>query len=190
MSGNEGEDGTVDRRVARTRQALLEAFNALVLSRPYEDIRVGDIVARADVGRSTFYEHYSGRDAIHLDALARPFAILADAVAGTAGEAKGEDRLAWLMAHFWENRARARSTFSDPRRAAVARLLAGLIGTRLESRPGSKDLPVDLVAVQLAEGHLGLLRAWVHGEISARPAEIADLIRRSSKAALDVLAED
>ena len=45
-------------RKAQTKEALLTAFRDLFFERGYEAIRVGDIIARAGVGRSTFYEHY------------------------------------------------------------------------------------------------------------------------------------
>ena len=44
----------IDRRVARTRAALYDALVALMLRRPYAEIDVQDIVAEANVGRSTF----------------------------------------------------------------------------------------------------------------------------------------
>jgi AcrR family transcriptional regulator len=51
-----------DRRTARSRRAITSAFVALVLERRYDAIRVGDIVEKADVGRSTFYEHFRSKD--------------------------------------------------------------------------------------------------------------------------------
>ena len=53
-----------DRRIQRTRSALLQAFVSLLLEpRRYDQIKVGDIVERANVGRSTFYEHFRNKDA-------------------------------------------------------------------------------------------------------------------------------
>ena len=96
---------SMDRRAARTRAALIEAFNHLALNHR-KNIRVADIVALANVGRSTFYEHYKSADDIHLQAMPRPFAILADAAAGMGDEA----RLTGLLRHFWENRQLARTS--------------------------------------------------------------------------------
>lgn len=177
MSGNI-DDGSPDRRVQRTRRALLDAFNVLVLDRRYEEIRVSDIIERADVGRSTFYEHY-------LDALRAPLGVLADAIAG-----QGETGpLVWLMEHFWQNRARARTLLSGPQRPGTTRLTADLIEERLatggEVRPAQR-----LAAIHLAEGHLGLLRAWVQGEVTASPAELARVIEESSRRALAVYRGD
>ena len=44
-----------------------------------------DIVERANVGRSTFYEHHAGADAVFLEAVSRPLALLADTGRGEAG---------------------------------------------------------------------------------------------------------
>ncbi len=52
----------VDRRVSRTRRSIDAAFLALLQRRGYEAVGVSDIVREADVGRATFYEHYSSKD--------------------------------------------------------------------------------------------------------------------------------
>src|SRR5687768_7172586 len=51
-----------DRRVRKTRTQLHGALAALVHEKPYDDIVVKEILARADVGRSTFYAHYRDKD--------------------------------------------------------------------------------------------------------------------------------
>jgi AcrR family transcriptional regulator len=56
-----------DRRVRRTRRALIAALLDLVNEKRYEQITVQDILERADVGRSTFYAHYVDKDALLLD---------------------------------------------------------------------------------------------------------------------------
>lgn len=57
----------IDRRVARTRQALYDALVALILERNYDTIALADILAGANVGKSTFYQHFTSKD----DLLAR-----------------------------------------------------------------------------------------------------------------------
>ncbi|WP_083865436.1 TetR/AcrR family transcriptional regulator [Nocardia brevicatena] len=51
-----------DRRIRRTRDALHLALIELMMERGYERVTVSDIIARADVGRSTFYAHYRDKD--------------------------------------------------------------------------------------------------------------------------------
>ncbi|WP_082393378.1 TetR/AcrR family transcriptional regulator [Nocardia arizonensis] len=51
-----------DRRVRRTRALLNQALLELMLERGYERISIGDILERADIGRSTFYAHFRDKD--------------------------------------------------------------------------------------------------------------------------------
>jgi AcrR family transcriptional regulator len=52
----------IDRRVARTRAVLHEALISLIAVKGYETITVEDICGQANVGRSTFYAHYTSKD--------------------------------------------------------------------------------------------------------------------------------
>ena len=54
--------GTKDRRVERTRGLLRGALASLIHEKPYERIVVKEILARANVGRSTFYAHFRDKD--------------------------------------------------------------------------------------------------------------------------------
>jgi AcrR family transcriptional regulator len=58
----EGVRKPADRRVTRTRQSIDAAFLALLQRQGYEAVGVSDIVREADVGRATFYEHYTCKD--------------------------------------------------------------------------------------------------------------------------------
>jgi AcrR family transcriptional regulator len=62
----------MDRRAARTRKALHGALMALILRKGYDAITIQDLVDEADVGRSTFYAHYTGKE----DLLRRGFQTL------------------------------------------------------------------------------------------------------------------
>jgi AcrR family transcriptional regulator len=55
---------TEDRRVQRTRQLLKDALVALIEQKGYEAVTVQDILDRANLGRSTFYAHYTDKDAL------------------------------------------------------------------------------------------------------------------------------
>src|ERR1039458_6052583 len=77
-----------DRRIERTRQALMRALVDLLLSEDLESITIASIVARADVGRSTFYTHFRGRDDILKASLSFPSAPLARIVGAPGGAAR------------------------------------------------------------------------------------------------------
>jgi len=51
-----------DRRIRRTCKSLHEALISLLLEKNYDEITVQEILDRTDVGRSTFYAHFEGKD--------------------------------------------------------------------------------------------------------------------------------
>jgi AcrR family transcriptional regulator len=52
----------IDRRIPRTRAMLQHALTSLILKKGYEAITIQDICDEANVGRSTFYAHYTSKD--------------------------------------------------------------------------------------------------------------------------------
>lgn len=52
----------VDARVRKTRDALGDALVSLMQEKPFDSITVQDVLDRAEVGRSTFYTHFSDKD--------------------------------------------------------------------------------------------------------------------------------
>lgn len=55
-----------DRRIQRTQKRLQDALIELIHERNYSAITVQDIVDLADVGRTTFYDHYKDKDDLFL----------------------------------------------------------------------------------------------------------------------------
>jgi len=178
---------TADARARRSRAALLDAFFVLVLSRAYEEVTVQTIAAHAGVGRSTFYAHFSSKNALLAASLARPFSILAD----TVREPDNTPALIAVLAHFWANRARAREVFTGTMRRHAVAVLTRLIEQRLR-RDGSGrmpplPMPARLVAIQLAELLFAPLCAWLMGESACSAAKLAQALRRCTRAVTAVM---
>ncbi|HEY6647942.1 MAG TPA: helix-turn-helix domain-containing protein [Mycobacterium sp.] len=62
---------SVDPRAERVRTRLREAAFALAHEAPVDELTVGDIVARAEVSRQVFYQHFRDRD----DAVSTAFTV-------------------------------------------------------------------------------------------------------------------
>lgn len=160
-----------DRRVARSVQALLQAFIALMQEGSYARIRVADIAGRANVGRSTFYDHFRSKDEILLASMGWMFAILAGATDPKAPRPPIE----MLVAHFWDNRRLARSVLAPPTERRLRRALAAAVEEKLGPGRGDPALR-KLDAVRIAAGQLGLLEAWTKGEVTASADQIVDAL--------------
>ena len=52
----------MDRRQRKTREAIFGAFTELVSKKDFNQITVGEIIERADIGRATFYAHFETKD--------------------------------------------------------------------------------------------------------------------------------
>ena len=52
----------MDRRQKKTREAIFNAFTELLSKKHYNQITVGEIIEKADVGRATFYAHFETKD--------------------------------------------------------------------------------------------------------------------------------
>jgi AcrR family transcriptional regulator len=168
------------------KAAVLRALAELVVDRQYDEIGVGEIIGRAGVSRSTFYEHFSGKPDLLTRSIAGPFKLLADGVLTAA-----QSKLVPLLEHFWSNRAFARGVLLGSVRQRVTTVLVLEIENRLK-RHGTGStamyrLPRRLMAWQLAETMLGLITAWLAGEARCSPSELADALSRSTHAVLEVM---
>ena len=102
----------MDPRRRRTRDAVVSAFARLAAQRRYGDITTGDLVAAAGIGRSTFYEHFRGKDDLLLAAMEPILLTLANAVAGRASRAQ----VRTTLKHLWDgDRWGASSSARAPR---------------------------------------------------------------------------
>ncbi|QFF97791.1 TetR/AcrR family transcriptional regulator [Psychrobacillus glaciei] len=51
----------IDRRIARTRQMIRDAFTQLIEEKGFEAITISDLTEKADINRGTFYLHYKDK---------------------------------------------------------------------------------------------------------------------------------
>lgn len=86
-----------DRRAVRTRKSLHEALMALIRRKHYEAISVQDIIDAADVGRSTFYAHYTGKEDLFRSGFESLRHLLAES---GSPDRHGDEPLAFSLAMF------------------------------------------------------------------------------------------
>lgn len=160
------------------RTAIIGAFRELVQDVRYEELTIGQIVARAGVARSSFYQHFSNKDELLLVGLSEPFEALASAVDPNAAEGD----LVAVVEHIWDNRRIGRPLLSGPMRMSAHQLLVRLIEKRLASAagPSSARPPLRLIAHRIAGGQLALLLAWISSEAPSSADLVASEIRHLS----------
>jgi AcrR family transcriptional regulator len=176
-----------DRQVEKTRAALMSAFSQLHLSQGYSATTIRDVVKRANVGRSTFYEHFRSKDDILSACMARFFSVFAEGVGAEEIPAPMER----VLMHLWDNRRLTDAIFTGQPRLALARVLSGMVEQRLldMARANCAELlvPARLAAAHIAEGQLTLVEAWLRGKAAARPMAIGEALCRSATASASAL---
>ncbi len=172
-----GPAGAVaDRRIRRTTDALVMALIDLVHAKRYDAITIQDLLDRADIGRSTFYSHYRGKD----DLLLRSFERMLAAFDGEIEPVdEGATRVApvrELFAHFGQMRAfvqsLARARMLDRVYQAGTAQLGRTIAHRLVTlTPGRipAGVPPEAMAQALAGALFALLRWWMDQESPETP---------------------
>jgi AcrR family transcriptional regulator len=171
-----------DRRVRRTRAALLGAAVALVSSRGTANVPVSDIADAAGVSRQLVYLHFGDRDALLFEAaldLARR--ELAEPWGEAPGDTIGRERALAVTRHFADHRGFYRAMFESASAYALNRvvsaLLAPLRSSSLKVRFGSVLPPqlADDLGVFITGGGTALMHAWVASRDEALdPEAMAD----------------
>ena len=193
MSGKT-QPAAVDRRVQRTREALHQALIALVLKKGYDAITVKDIIEQANVGRSTFYAHYSDKDELLKGGMSdlRKFLM---AYQKTAMASPSSPRLAFSLGLF-EHAADYRHVY----RAMVGKragsvvlnrlraLLAELVKVELVAMalpPSFRDVPQTALVDYLVGSLISVLTWWVDEKGSRPPAQADAIFRRLALASIE-----
>ncbi|MCR2784837.1 MULTISPECIES: TetR/AcrR family transcriptional regulator [unclassified Microbacterium] len=160
----------MDPRVARTRASLQDALVELARERSLDATTIGDIVQRAGVNRSSFYQHYPDKETLLADALERALDEVAEPLRAAPRDgalpAMPRELLQYLE-HIAANAALYRRVLGDHGSALVAARLRARIELTVRDTVGLAhpdvfaDLPIDVVGAGIAGTALGVITAWV-----------------------------
>ena len=167
-----------DRRVDRTRSALERSFNALFLAEGYEKTTPARVAEAAQVGRSTFYEHFAGQEDLFEQRLLRVLPPLGDATRPEVLPGALEPSLD----HFWDNRVIVRTLLSGRARAVIMRTLTGLIEEQIRGQRTGSAIPLRLIATQIAGAQLAVLEEWLSGRHRCSSADLARSLAAGARA--------
>lgn len=169
---------TRDRRVWRTRQRLRDGLVSLCREKPYGDIRIGDLLERADVGRATFYAHYRDKE----DLLISLFLGMIDHFEAIGLQQNPDAVLPaapFLIAHFAEAKEFARSLSRAGKMEVLMRACEARLRRNLEARlPPRSDPPPAITAAVAAGAFTTLVNAWMTAGHLTPPEVLADALEK------------
>jgi AcrR family transcriptional regulator len=176
--------GTMDRRVARTRALLQDALVALIPELGYAAITVENICEKANVGRSTFYTHYVGKDDLRSATIDAHLRSLTHRRVSAEPETSG--RLFAFSLPMLEHAHAFRAlhhallsssgeTIHDEMRERVRRAVRSEL---VEKRAGATDVPVEFAVQYISGAFLALLAWWIAADITLSPAQVDVLFQQ------------
>jgi AcrR family transcriptional regulator len=181
VSGNPVRGGG-DRRVRRSRRAIQQALVELILEKGYERVSVTEIIDRADVGRSTFYAHFTDKQ----DVLFSNLDALSDLLHAAPDRRQGP-LLAFslpMLEHVAEQRRLVRALLGRRGGAVVVargeQMLASIVRTELlAALPIGATSParLEVVVTCVVGAFMAMVRTWVDEDLTATPAELDAVFR-------------
>jgi AcrR family transcriptional regulator len=170
----------VQRRVARTKAAIEDAFVQLVLERGYDRVAVEDITDRADLARATFYAHYPNKEAVQFSVFNRLTEDLVQRIADQGGPSNVVHRDA-IQAAYKQAAAMPdlyRACLSDARTrqahlSTLSRYAEQNFRDRLTALGNQPRVPVPVMARAFVGAHVAILEAWLAGELDGDVEELA-----------------
>jgi AcrR family transcriptional regulator len=181
----------MDRRVARTRGMLQRALLSLILKKDYEAITIAEICEAANVGRSTFYGHYTSKDHLKRSSLDQHLrGLLADRQKhALARPASIKDRSLGFSLTLFEHardyadlyRALAGGRGGAVSLAGIRQILSDLVRHELTAFVGKKSedaIPRELVVHYVVGAYIAVLTWWLDRGAKLPPQRIDAMFRR------------
>ena len=185
-----------DRRIRRTHELLRAALLELVKEQGFEGLSVRQITDRANVGRTTFYAHFDGKEELLLagfddlhERLHRHGRVARAGMAGQPARPFGFGRE--LFEHVDEYRevfqAMVGRRSGEMAQARMKGLLVELVRNEVQRGPApvrSGDLRREVLVQSIAGALSGLLDWWMRERPPLAPAEMDGAFRRMAESAL------
>jgi AcrR family transcriptional regulator len=172
----------VQRRVARTKAAIEDAFVQLVLERGYERVAVEDITDRADLARATFYTHYPNKEAVLFSVSNRLVEDLMQRIAYQDGpwNVVRRDAIQTAFKQAAETPDLYRACMSDARTrqaylSTLSRYAEQNFRDRLSALGNQPRVPVPVMARAFVGAQVAILEAWLAGELEGDVEQLASL---------------
>lgn len=175
----------IDRRVRRSRTALEAALLELLAERELSQISVSDLTGRADVHRSTFYEHYTDVHDLAASACTQMFDQLITATAALpaddvpAHDGAAHHALSLMFEHVAAHRPLYRALLGADGSARVMNHLLEQMadgvrtGLSKRARRRTDGAPSPAAAAFIAGALMGTITDWLRRGCPETPEELS-----------------
>lgn len=177
----------MDRRQRKTREAIFKAFTELLSVKGFNQITVGEIIDKADVGRATFYSHFETKDFLLKEFCAELFCHIFDAendelhIHKHIFECEGSDSVfLHLFKHLEKNDNNILTLLSSQNNELFLRYFKDNLETLIENHlflfksRKREDLPESFWENHIVSTFVQTLKWWIENGKKESPETITD----------------
>lgn len=176
----------MDRRQARTRQAIIDAFVTLLDKSSYEKISVKEIIDTANVGRSTFYSHFETKDDLACQICNNLFEHIFSHVIPPCSthnfsevEPCAETRITHILYHLRDKRKYYLGIIRHEDGALFLHFFRDFMMKRISIKATGvyqemiQSMPEDFMVNSLASSFIGMVHWWLKDNMQTQPETVA-----------------
>ena len=177
----------MDRRQKKTREAIFNAFTALVAEKSYHQISVQEIIDAADVGRTTFYSHFETKDFLLKELCEELFDHIVDTAMGLPSDhyhcscaEAGDSVFLHLLRHLQENDRNILGLLSSENNEIFLRYFKENLKRLIVSQYADKGLlersrlPQEYLVNHLASSFAETVNWWLSRKMQDSPERVTE----------------
>lgn len=178
----------MDKRQIKTRENIFKAFNHLLKKKTYIEITVADIIKEANIGRSTFYDHFETKDSL-LNKMCNDlfFHIFYNEINKekdhdfSQNNQSLESKINHILLHIkndYENLSGLLS--SDSSEVFFSLIKINFKKIILDNFISVNDLPMDYLSTMIAGSFVELIKYWIKKHFEPNAEVLSDYFKKSS----------
>lgn len=168
----------MDRRIQKTRQAIMNTFVDLMTEKGFDKITINDIADRANINRGTVYLHYTDKFDLLDKCIESYVEPLLQHCANTADTNTNAIELQSIFEYLEKNftiyklllSKEGAGFFRNRLYAIIAQSLTEVVPLKPENKAFSNGVTIHF----LASGFIGVLEWWVNNSMPCNVQEITD----------------
>ena len=175
----------MDRRQQKTRAAIFAAFSKLLAEKSYGKITVQEIIDTANVGRTTFYDHFETKDDLLKALCEELFGHIISSAAdcththGLYSEGNApESVFCHLLQHLQENENNILGLLSSESSEIFLRYFKDSLNELIQKqfigqdRRANLDIPEDFLVNHISGSFVEMVLWWTRGQMKQTPEEL------------------
>jgi AcrR family transcriptional regulator len=168
-----------DTRITRSRPALCAALLTLLEAKPFEQITVKEIAARAGVGYATFFRHYPDKDGLLHELAANEISKLLAMTLPILYTIDSRASAQALCAYLWEHRKLWSALLTGGAAATLKAEFVRQAQAKAALEPDRKSwLPGDLTVVFAVAATIEILAWWLKQNNPPTIKKMAEVLDR------------